>query len=612
MGAIDNKKLNWDMDAVVEYTAGIVAKESGNVLGESQKSMVTNRVKKRMIDLGDLSPEEYYNHLKTNYITESSHLISLLTTHHTFFFREFGHFEFIIQHLDEIVQRVKARGDNKIRILSAACSRGQEVYSLSMLLNHHLRGFPGISYEIIGTDIDPESIKIAKNGVYNYSEVKSIPKVYLNGNWQRGTGDISNFAKVKKHIKENCEFDTMNLLTPERVLSGRKFDLIMCRNVFIYFNQTDIEKIVKKLKDFMHPNAYFISGLSESLKSLDMPKQSPAPSVYILEEAKTKAKESNETKVKEVSKARTFVKKPLIPKPIKLLCVDDSKSILKLLSKIFSDDPDFEVVGTAENGIQAEEFLKKNKVDAMTLDIHMPEMNGVEYLKKNHNFSHPKVVVVSSASREDSRYAMETLKHGAADFVEKPALDNLKERADEIKNKIKMSFLNDQSHVSKVEASFQKDFVFQNTENMARFFVLNFSDKNKVVATIKELRGKQPPICLFFEGNSNFLDSIKDELNLPGKVSLFEGQELREEEIYHCDAKEHLDELSKKCQGYKLTFGVFGIVSKYIEQKVIEYHYPQVLIEDTDSINESIKEIANDVFPWTSFSHVGTEYLSKK
>jgi chemotaxis protein methyltransferase CheR len=592
------------MDSLVNYVSDIIARESGNVLGANQKSMVINRLKKRLLDLGCNSAEEYFNHLEKNYDREVTHLISLLTTHHTFFFREFCHFEYIVQNLESIIAKVKKRNDDTIRILSAACSRGQEVYSLSMLLNYHLKNYPGIKYEILGTDIDPASIKIAKNGVYPYSEVKSIPQIYLSSNWQRGTGDISKYAKVKKHIKDKCSFDVMNLLRPQDSVAGRRFDLILCRNVFIYFELSDVEKIVKDFKQYLYPNALFITGLSESLQSLSIEKKSLAPSVYCFD-----MPVKDEVKIRSI-KAPALVL-PSIPKPIKILAVDDSTSVLKLLTKIFTSDPDFELVGTASNGIEAKEFLKTKTVDAMTLDIHMPQMDGVEYLKENFRSGHPNVVVVSSASREDTRYAQQTLKYGACDFVEKPALNNLKQRADEIKNKIKMSFLNDSSdRIPRVDLDFSNDFKIEDINSKARFFVGSFSDKKKIKATVDSLKGGQPPTFVFFEGNSNFLEVIKQEF--VGNVKVYEeGEDIKSNYIYLCDFKNDFEKIGKKFGWKKVSLSIFGIISKSLEEMLLTFEIGQVLIEDNESINSELREIATDIFPWTSFSHVATEFLAK-
>lgn len=608
---INTKKINqtWDIESLANYVSEIVAKESGNVLGENQKSMVLNRLKKRLIDLGELEPSDYYDHLIKNYNREATHLVSLLTTHHTFFFREFCHFEYILQNLDSIVKAVQSRGDNKISILSAACSRGQEVYSLAMFFNYHLKKYPGIQFEILGTDIDPESVKIGLNGVYPYNEVKSIPQVYLEGNWQRGTGDISRFAKIKSHLKEFCTFKVMNLLRPEEVITSMKFDIIFCRNVFIYFNMGDVEKIVNNLKQYLHQNALFITGLSESLKSLSLPKQTFAPSVYCFDEPTEDALES----VVEAPRIVSPVYRSLIPKPIRVLAVDDSSSVLKLLTKVFSSDADFELVGTATNGIEAEEFLKYNNIDAMTLDIHMPEMDGVEYLKKNYKKGHPHVVIVSSASREDARYAQQTLRNGASDFVEKPALNNLSERAEEIKNKIKMSFLNANPHITELDKDFTKSFKIENASNKGRAFIGSFSDKNKLKSVLAELSGEQPPIFLFFEGNSNFLEMFKTEIDASFDLKLFnEENEFKSNSIYLCDFKADFVKLGSSISWDNISLSIFGVLSKTVMQTLIDLEIGQILLEDNELITDEIREVVTDIFPWTSFSHVGTEYLAKK
>lgn len=609
MSAVNFKK-DWDIDSLVSYISEIIAKESGNVLGDNQKSMVLNRLKKRLIDLGGITPSEYYLYLKNNYQNESSYLVSLLTTHHTFFFREFNHFEFLLKDLGNIVEKVKKRGDRKIRILSAACSRGQEVYSLAMFFNEHLKAYSGIDFEVMGTDIDPQSVKHAINGVYAYNEVKSIPNLYLNGNWQRGTGDISNFAKVKEHIKKKCSFSVMNLLKPEPVLRNNQFDIIMCRNVFIYFEIKDVQNIVTSFKKYLYPNGIFITGLSESLKSIDIYKQTFAPSVYCFDKSEVVSVDKEITKESSIKKDIKPVS--LIPTPIKMLVVDDSNSIVKLLSKVFKSDPEFELVGTATNGLEAIEFLKNNEVDAMTLDIHMPEMDGVEYLKSNFNSKHPKVVVVSSASREDKRYAQETLKYGASDFVEKPALNNISERADEIKNKIKMSFLNSLVSSEKIDNSFQKDFSIKNVESKARVMVANFSDLKKVKKVVSELKGDQPPIMLFFEGNKNFLEVIKDEFNDTQKVEILNNDlKVVHNKIYLCDFKTDFQEIGHKIQWEKMSLSIFGIASNAVQKVIIEHNIGQVLLEDNEYINKDLREIVSDVFPWTSFSHIATEFLSK-
>ncbi len=553
------------MARVIKKVSDIVAKESGNVFGEDQYSMVVNRIRKRMIDLGNLAAEEYEVHLQNNEMSESDFLVSLLTTHHTFFFREFAHFEFLIGHIDTLVNNVKKRGDNTISIYSAACSRGQEVYSLAMLFKTHMAGkYPGITFHVFGTDIDPKSVDYGVNGVFPYHEVKSIPKMYLSGNWQRGTGTIAKFARVKKELQKYCSFAPGNLLDIKKTVSGKKFDIILCRNVLIYFKHEDTEKIVNDIKDYIHPGGVLITGLSESLKSLKNPPRGLAPSVYSFEDAPVSEVEN--LHITQENPATTSVVKTHtggIPSPVRILCVDDSPVIVKLLSKIFQKDPDFELVGVATNGIEAAEFLKNNEVDAMTLDIHMPEMDGVEYLKKHHHASHPKVVVVSSASREDSRYALETLKHGAVDFVEKPSLNNIGERAEEIKMKIKMAFFQSSKDtgLSSVDHDFSQNFDIENVDDKARAYIGSFSHLNAMTASLKELRGNQPPIFIFFEGNQNYLDGICESVssNTSWPCHVWdEAVEVKSHTVFICDLARDMSRLLELYKDRPTSISIFG------------------------------------------------------
>ena len=607
-----SKVLKWDIESLAKFVSDIVAKESGNVLGSNQQSMVVNRLKKRLLTL-QLGPEDYYQYLNDNYLSESKHLVTILTTHHTFFFREYCHFEYLEKNLDSIIKTIKNRGESKVRVLSAACSRGQEVYSLAMFFEHHLKNFPGMSYEIVGTDIDPESVKIAQNGVYPYKEVKTIPQLYLSGNWQRGTGEIASYAKVKSHLKEKCHFTDMNLLSVEKTLMGKKFDLILCRNVFIYFESQVIKEIVNKLKSYLFPEGLLITGLSESLKSLDITMNTHAPSVYSFGELKPE-EEKKTPKSKKADDSKVVASKPTIPSPIKLLVVDDSSSVLKLLSKIFSTDPEFELVGTAKNGVEAEDFLKSNKVDAMTLDIHMPEMDGVQYLKKNFKKGHPHVVVVSSASREDTQYAQETLNHGACDFVEKPALNNLMERAEEIKIKLKMAFINQESSQEKTNNEvFKTDFTIEDCTKKSRLLFGTYSDLKKVTSLVSKLKGNQPPILFISEGNENFLEITKKTISDKYPVSIYgPDTELKENHIYVCDFSKDFSTLSTILKDKKSSISILGICSKKVCDAITDFNNAQVLVEDIPGQNKELVEVASDVFPWTSFGHIATEFLAGK
>jgi chemotaxis protein methyltransferase CheR len=251
---------------LVRIVSDIVGKITGIQLGTREANMVKSRLSTRMSELGLTSPHDYLRHLDANRVSESSALVSLLTTHHTYFFREYAQFDYLIASgLNQIIQAAKLDGRKHLRIWSMACSRGQEVYSLAMFFSHHLKAIDEtITFEILGTDVDPESVAIAKNGVYRWEEVKGIPSIYAAGHWARGVGEISEFVKAKPSIKSPCRFEVMNLLDLKAIDGApqRTFDLIFCRNVFIYFELEKIKSITEAIIKRLTPGGIFNIGLS--------------------------------------------------------------------------------------------------------------------------------------------------------------------------------------------------------------------------------------------------------------------------------------------------------------------------------------------------------------
>ena len=191
------------LDDVIKYVSDRISSITGVQLGAKQYTLVKSRLNKRLRELGVEGPVAYLEFLKKHESAEITALVSLLTTHHSFFFREFPHFEYLAKKgLQQICKEVRNQGRDTIRIWCAACSRGQEVYSLSMFLKYHLELLDSeMKFEILGTDISEECIEISKNGVYKWKEIKTIPSVYIGRHWARGTGDISAYVKAKASIR---------------------------------------------------------------------------------------------------------------------------------------------------------------------------------------------------------------------------------------------------------------------------------------------------------------------------------------------------------------------------------------------------------------------------
>jgi chemotaxis protein methyltransferase CheR len=590
---IDSKK-------VVAMACALVEKATGVQFGAKQLNMVESRLKRHLAELG-LDFSGYLSYYEQNQEKEKEALIALLTTHHTYFFREFVHFEFLEAALPALLENVKQRGEKTLSLWSAACSRGQEVYSLAMHLDHHLAGQP---YSILGTDVDKDSVKVASNGVYKYDEIKEVPLTYLKQHWARGTGKIAEFAKVKKSLREHCEFLPGNLLDLAP-FQNRKFDVIFCRNVFIYFTLDQVKQITEQLRTHLHPGGILILGLSESLHGLKIPMKAIGPSVYQVETPK-KPMESGTAAAPTPVPAAPIVPKIEIPPVLKVVCIDDSTSILALMKKILVKDHGFQIVGTAENGEIGAKLVAELKPDLVTLDLHMPVCSGIEYLAKYHNASSPPVVVVSSVNREDNELAQKALKLGASDYVEKPALNNLKERAQELYAKLRTAHKSKGQELQlELDKTFAKTDSVENRDNCCRILICKNTEFKKVTDILRE--GNSALTYIAVEGSpKDFFDQLKQEgftaqaapsKPNPGAVSVGE-----------------IAMVAKATKNFagKVSVMVFGSPKGYPE--LLQHANLQILAEDLGGgkAQEPYASRADDVLPCTSFSYLAQQFFAKK
>jgi chemotaxis protein methyltransferase CheR len=613
--------------AAIQKMAKLALELTGVQLSERHTDMIDSRFQKRLVDLGLKDLDAYLEYFEAHRADETPKLVSLLTTHHTYFFREFAHFEFLLnQALPALAPEVLARPDKKLRIWSAACSRGQEAYSLAMFLELHIKRIaPGMQYEIFGTDVDPESVEIAKNGVYLRNDLKEVPLSLLGDHWSRGTGDIAQYVKAKSSLRGKCKFQVGNLLgdlgpvTPES-----RYDLIFCRNVFIYFKEDQIKKISTDLMARLQPKGLFFIGLSESLTQLKLPIQSLGPSVYQHRvEAKKSALVSTAAQKKGSAAPAPIPPVTVAPVqtgPIRVLCVDDSPSILALLKKLLTKENGFEIVGTAMNGIEAHKKVSELKPDALTLDIHMPEMTGIEYLKKHYGPGHPPVVMVTSVSRENAELAGEALASGASDYVEKPALTNLAERGDEIRTKLRCAMLSQVQSTTKslsLDREFQAHAAAVSADQSLRVVVLSLSHRKKLKSLLAEFATAHAPTILLVEGSAGALSGMGSILSKEtGKTITFCEQtpdQLGKDSIYLMDLATQVGPVWDKFgANRKVSVMVFGDLSAGSSQKLLKYEGAQLILEDIGGGKgtKNLMDVASDVVLATSFAYLSSEFLA--
>lgn len=245
------------------FICDFVFKQTGIVLNESKREMVYRRFSRIVRDRKLPSFKAYYQLLKANPEEEESYFINAITTNLTSFFRENHHFDYLINH--EIPRILKTKQQHKhLRIWSCASSTGEEPYSIAISLIEGMKAeLPMWDAKILATDIDTNVLAHGKNGVYDIKRIDGINPDYKVKYFHRGKNDNENKIKVDKKLQALLTFKQLNLLHewPMR----RRFDVIFCRNVIIYFNKETQQELFHRYYDLLEPGGLLILGHSESL-----------------------------------------------------------------------------------------------------------------------------------------------------------------------------------------------------------------------------------------------------------------------------------------------------------------------------------------------------------
>jgi chemotaxis protein methyltransferase CheR len=262
-------------DAEFEFIRHVVGENAGIVLGPTKRQLVQGRLARRLRDLGLRSYQEYCEHLRRSGPEELVGLINALTTNVTSFFRENHHFDALADFmLPEAMER--NAGSRRIRIWSAGCSTGEEPYSAAMVGTDVLP--PGWDFKVLATDIDSEVVGFAQQGIYPLDRVASLTPERLRQSFQKGVGLQAGKAIVKAQVRAAVTFRVLNLLHAWPMHGP--FDVILCRNVMIYFDQTTRERLVERFAQMLAPGGYLCIGHSESIHGMSAPVRPVGRTIY--------------------------------------------------------------------------------------------------------------------------------------------------------------------------------------------------------------------------------------------------------------------------------------------------------------------------------------------
>lgn len=189
-----------------------------------------------------------------------SALVNRLTTNYTFFMREPRHFEFLEQ---QILPALDAQESSLYRIWCAGCASGEECYTLAMILRHYTETRGRLpDFEIIGTDISQKVLNQAQRGIYPMRELEKIPPLWQK-QYCRPVSDDS--FMIQEELKEKVKFFRANLMKAGSLFG--QYDLILCRNVMIYFGEAARKKLLRNLYQALKPGGYLFVGHTELLPS---------------------------------------------------------------------------------------------------------------------------------------------------------------------------------------------------------------------------------------------------------------------------------------------------------------------------------------------------------
>lgn len=250
----------------------MLGKIAGITLSPAKKMLVSGRLGKRVKHHGHGTFGEYYRYLTSKEgQSELQIAVDLLTTNETYFFREPKHFDFLKQQILPTVQQ-----GSTFRVWSAACSSGEEPYTIAMILASVLGG--DAAWEIMASDLSTRVLERARTGHYALERAKNIPREYLTAHCLKGVGEHDGTFLINRKLRERVRFMQVNLNNSLPKLG--EFDVIFLRNVMIYFDTETKRQVVGRLLQQLKPGGYFMVGHSESLNGICDTLRPVQPSVY--------------------------------------------------------------------------------------------------------------------------------------------------------------------------------------------------------------------------------------------------------------------------------------------------------------------------------------------
>ena len=261
--------------SVFKKFVSLIYEKSGITLNNNKEALVSSRIAKRMRQLGITKHRDYLEYVLSDQRGEEIvHMLDVISTNVTHFFREPEHFSFV----EEKMITWLNGGQRRFTFWSAGCSSGEEPYTLAMVLNEILNSFSA-EVRILATDLSTRILSKSINGNYDAKKLETVPS-RLRDRYFTKEGIRENAVYTVKHeLKSLVTFKRLNLSIVPFPMKG-PMDIIFCRNVMIYFDNTVRINLLKEFHRLLKPGGYLLVGHAESLTGMLGGFKALKPSVY--------------------------------------------------------------------------------------------------------------------------------------------------------------------------------------------------------------------------------------------------------------------------------------------------------------------------------------------
>ncbi len=269
-------------DREFQALSRLIYDHCGINISEGKRTLLETRLAHRLKQLRLATYKDYCKYLADPAVLaqELVPLVDQITTNKTDFFREPNHFDYLVHSaLPDLVERGLCGAGRTLEAWSAACSTGEEPYTLAMVLSEYASQTPGFRFRILATDISTRVLKAASSAIYEQERVEPVPPALRKKYLMRSKDPARREVRIVPELRGLVDFRRLNFMDAGYGLESAK-QVVFCRNVIIYFDRPTQERVLGRIAREMPLGGYIFMGHSETLFGLDVPFEPVAPTVY--------------------------------------------------------------------------------------------------------------------------------------------------------------------------------------------------------------------------------------------------------------------------------------------------------------------------------------------